>query len=962
MRSSPHQLPMPMMAFARVLVLLITGLLVVGCGEVAAPVPVVLTVSPRTVTLDAGSSGEFTAEVNDGSSVVWSADSGVVTGSGATITYTAPVRAGSYTLTATSVREPDKFATARITVTGVEVGVVPIDTTIGAAGTLTFRATVRASPDSNVTWSATGGTLTPIGNTLQWVAPIEGGTFTVTATSVIDPSRGASATAVVTPVEIVVATPSIALFRGQPVDIAAIVSGTEFSDVHWTATCGTITGGGTMHRYTAPTTPGRCQAIVRSALDTTKIDTMDIVVRAPHAVTSLDDAFDGACTWTHCSLREALAAAQSASVSDSIALEPLAPGAAIVLTAALPAITRDVHLFGGSGTPVVIDARGTAQARRRVLTFEGASRSTVQRVMLRGGYAGTGGGLLVGGSAHVTLHDVMIAENVADAAGGGGVRVQDDAQLHMMGGELTANSAPGGTGGGLLATSGKIALRQTAVRDNRAIGGAGTGGGLHIEGPLVVATITNTVISGNSASARGGGMHVADQASITIEGSTITANTAVEGGGLSVQDVTGLRVRSVSNVLGNVATGRAGGVLLRGATAAELVTVGIGENRAESGDGGGLYLDGGVKVTCAPCGIYDNRVVGAGRHGGGVYIGASAELDFESGGITGNVADVGQGGGVYANGGSFTARQTGIDENSAGSGGGIAAEGGSVIRLQESALRDNHARTGAGGGVLLRDSDGDFDVMNTHSNSAATDGGAYRFLGTGRVRMANVRLFRSIALRHGGGVATDVPLVFVNSTIHGSSAGAAGGGLHSLSPVGDSLVNATFSGNSAAIGGGLAIAGASTLTNVTVADNVATEYGAGIGGLSAGQVVLANSVLSNNLRGEVPANCATGGTATVSSLGHNLSSDGTCAALTQPGDLFNTPALLRPLFDNGGPAPSHLPFVNSPVIDAANPARCPVTDQRGRARRNVCDIGAVEYDLSPQPSGAVQRRRPSAPR
>jgi CSLREA domain-containing protein len=950
-----------MMAFARVLVLLITGLLVAGCGEVAAPVPVVLTVSPRTVTLDAGASGEFTAEVNDGSSVVWSADSGMVTGSGATITYTAPVRAGDYTLTATSVREPDKFATARITVTGVEVGVVPIDTTIGAAGTLTFRAVVRASPDSNVTWSATGGTLSPAGNTLQWVAPIEGGTFTVTATSVIDPSRSALATAVVTPVEIVVATPSIALFRGQPVDIAAIVSGTEFTDVLWTATCGAITGGGTTHRYTAPTTAGRCQAIVRSALDTSKVDTMDIVVREPHAVTSLDDQSDGACTWTHCSLREALAAAQSASVSDSIALESLTPGAAIVLTSALPAITRDVHLVGGSGTPVVIDARGTAQTRRRVLTFEGASRSTVRRVMLRGGFTSTGGGVLVGGSAHVTLHDVTIANGVADGDGGGGVRVQDDGQLHMLGGELRANRAQGGVGGGLLLTSGAISLRETAVRDNNATGGAGTGGGLHIESALAVATITNTVISGNSASARGGGMHAADQASITIEGSTITANTAVEGGGLSVQDVTGLRIRSVSNVLGNIATGRAGGMLLRGATTADLVTVGIGENRAESGDGGGLYLDGGVKVTCAPCGIYDNRVVGAGRHGGGVYIGASAELAFESGGITGNVADVGLGGGVYANGGMFTARQTGVDENAAGGGGGIAAEGGSVIRLRESALRDNRALTGAGGGVLLRDSDGEFDVMNTHSNSAATDGGAYRFLGTGTARMANVRVFRSTALRHGGGVATDVPLVLVNSTIHGSSAGASGGGLHSSSPGGDSIVNATFSGNTAAIGGGLAIAGASTLTNVTVAENLATEYGAGIGGLSAGRVVLANSVLSNNLRGEMSENCATGGTATVSSLGHNLSSDATCAALTEPGDLLNTPARLRPLFENGGPAPSHLPFVDSPVIDAANPARCPATDQRGRARRNVCDIGAVEYDLTPLPSGAVNRRSRPAP-
>ncbi len=946
------------MASLRLFAPLLTGLLVVGCGEVAAPPPppVTVEVSPQFPTLDAGASAQFTATVSDGSPVVWSADSGMVTGTGATITYTAPVRAGLYTLTATSVREPDKSASAKITVTGVEVRVAPADTTVGAAATLTLMATVRASPDSTVTWSATSGTLSPTGNTLQWVAPIAGGTFTISATSVIDPSRGASATVVVTPVEIAVASPSLSLFRGQPVEIAAIVTGTEFTDVEWTATCGTVTGSGTSHLYTAPTTAGRCQAIVRSALDETKTDTMDIVVREPYAVTSLDDHSDGACTWAHCSLREALAAVHAIPGTDSIALEPLAPGAAILLSSALPAITHDVHITGGSGTPVVIDARGTSQARRRVLTFDGASRSTVSRVTLRGGFTGTGGGVLVSGSAHVSMADVVIADNVADADGGGGIRVRGDAQLNMIGGVLRANRAQGGHGGGLLTTSGAISLLQLQVRDNVAAGGASTGGGLHIEGEAVIATITGAVIDGNSASVRGGGVHAGDQASVTIASSAITSNTAGEGGGLSVHDVSDLRLQSISNVLGNVATGRAGGVLLRGATTASFTTVGIGENRAESGDGGGLYLDGGVKVTCTPCGIYDNSAVAAGRHGGGVYIGPSAELQLV-GGISDNAADGGMGGGVYANGGSFTANQTGIDENSAGSGGGIAAEAGSVIRMRESALRDNHAVIGAGGGALLRDSDGDFDVVNTHSNSAATDGGAYRFIGTGKARIANVRLFGSTAVRNGGGVATDVPLVFVNSTIYGSSAGAAGGGLYSSSPVGDSIVNATFSGNSAAIGGGLAIAGASMLTNVTVADNLATDFGAGIGGLLAGHAVLANSVLSNNLRGDVSQNCAMSGTATVSSLGHNLGSDATCVALTEPGDLFNIPALLRPIFENGGPAPSHLPFVNSPLIDAANPTRCPSTDQRGHARRNVCDIGSVEYDLTQLPAGAVKSRR-----
>jgi hypothetical protein len=77
--------------------------------------------------------------------------------------------------------------------------------------------------------------------------------------------------------------------------------------------------------------------------------------------------------------------------------------------------------------------------------------------------------------------------------------------------------------------------------------------------------------------------------------------------------------------------------------------------------------------------------------------------------------------------------------------------------------------------------------------------------------------------------------------------------------------------------------------------------------------------------------------------GHNISSDASCH-FTAPGSLNDTDPLLGPLADYGGPTPTMALLAGSPAIDAADPAACPPTDQRGRPRPfgAGCDIGAFE--------------------
>jgi hypothetical protein len=55
------------------------------------------------------------------------------------------------------------------------------------------------------------------------------------------------------------------------------------------------------------------------------------------------------------------------------------------------------------------------------------------------------------------------------------------------------------------------------------------------------------------------------------------------------------------------------------------------------------------------------------------------------------------------------------------------------------------------------------------------------------------------------------------------------------------------------------------------------------------------------------------------------------------------PVLDAALADNGGPTLTHAILDGSPAIDAADPAACLPTDQRGMARFGPCDIGAYEH-------------------
>jgi len=248
-------------------------------------VPVVVEVSPSTITLDQGATTTIVATVSgtQATDVSWSVDGGDTNGTITTAgVYTAPAKAGTYTVRATSVADASKSASSLVTVRDVEVQLDRTTASVSTAGSTTFSATVTGTTASSaVTWSvqegATGGSITAAG---VYTAPTTGGTYTVVATSVADPSKKASASVTVVAVVVAVSPSTITLDQGATTTLVATVSGTPETDVTWSVdgggTNGAITTAGV---YTAPAIAGTFTVRATSTADATKSGTATVTVR-----------------------------------------------------------------------------------------------------------------------------------------------------------------------------------------------------------------------------------------------------------------------------------------------------------------------------------------------------------------------------------------------------------------------------------------------------------------------------------------------------------------------------------------------------------------------------------------------------------------------------------------------------------------------------------------------------------
>jgi CSLREA domain-containing protein len=250
-----------------------------------------------------------------------------------------------------------------------------------------------------------------------------------------------------------------------------------------------------------------------------------------------------------------------------------------------------------------------------------------------------------------------------------------------------------------------------------------------------------------------------------------------------------------------------------------------------------------------------------------------------------------------------------------------------------------------GGGAIFNNPSGVLDLylVSFRDNISEKTGGAIDNAGEATLTYITLDGNASIPQGVGGAIFNLGSMVVQNSLFSNNTANNPGedqidygGGLYNTNIV--TLINVTFSGNSAEWGGGLFNDGNEAhLLNVTFTNNTNGIY-------NQATLHIKNSIVANSTPG---INCD--GIQDVASLGHNIEFGLTCS-FDNIGDLSNTDPLLGPLADNLGLTLTHALLNNSPAIDSGDAVDCPATDQRGASRpvdgdgngSSICDIGAYE--------------------
>ena len=155
-------------------------------------------------------------------------------------------------------------------------------------------------------------------------------------------------------------------------------------------------------------------------------------------------------------------------------------------------------------------------------------------------------------------------------------------------------NVPTGQGAGGIMNWGTLTLNNVVVKNNT-VNGTDTsdvGGGIKNggNGPATM-TINNSTVTGNTAD-RGGGIFNAGSTTLFLNNSTISDNTAGGGGGITIYGTATLTNVTIS---GNTATGSAGGILNEAIAA--LTNVTISGNTAHPAHGGGVTTSGAITLS-----------------------------------------------------------------------------------------------------------------------------------------------------------------------------------------------------------------------------------------------------------------------------------------------------------------------------------------------------------------------------
>lgn len=518
------------------------------------------------------------------------------------------------------------------------------------------------------------------------------------------------------------------------------------------------------------------------------------------------------------------------------------------------------------------------------------------------------------------------------------------------------------SGGRVLYVTGDITVTLDGLHitggNAHGLGGLGStdaGGGLYITATSVIVQqstfITNTGGDGSDSTdynvpGGDGGMGGAiyNGGSLTLTDSTLTGNTAGNGGSNNMQGMAG--------------TGGWGGAIYN-TNMLSIIRSLINSNYAGVGGNGGTF-----------------HTQFLGGNGGGIF--SASSLSVISSTISGNGAgNYGDGGGI-SNQGIMTATHSIFSNNNAGDGsnyyhvGGPGGRGGGIfnngtLTVQASTLTNNSAGSGASNllyGGNGGDGGGIYSVGSlTVSNSTFTNNSS------GSAGLAD--LYAIYAHEgNGGGIYSLGSLIVSDSAFrhniaptHGTiteTLGSQGGAIAALG-TSAALSNNQVTANSANYGGGLYLSANAVLTNTVIADNQAVSYGSGVvlagsisqlwhstiarnsGGDGAGVYISGTAILTNS----IIVSQTVGITTTLGSTGYvnrvlwyDISNSNTNGSGNV---VISNPYTGSPAFVNPNTGDYHLTAASAAINRGI---RAGVKfDLDGKPRDLAPDLGAYEYQF-----------------
>ena len=244
-----------------------------------------------------------------------------------------------------------------------------------------------------------------------------------------------------------------------------------------------------------------------------------------------------------------------------------------------------------------------------------------------------------GGS--LQIDGAVISGNVAGSGGGGAIYDTSGGSVAITGSTISGNKAD--YGGGIYLRGGSVTLLDTSIANNTALFDGG--GMMNIGGSVKIAggSLTGNLADGTGSTSGGGAFYnqvnyssSSAGGTLTITGTTISANRAVSGGG-GIFVYSGALTLNYSTLAGNSAGGEGGGILnynpadqgFSANSTATATLVGTTFSGNTAADGGAIENDDTLSFTNTT--IADNSAIdGAGIDDAGTLTGVNATIAYNT--------------------------------------------------------------------------------------------------------------------------------------------------------------------------------------------------------------------------------------------------------------------------------------------------------------------------------------------